>query len=121
MIDFFIFFYSLQYCSSNPLIRLPPLRLPEKVFRLEMQASEDECESDATTEKGGLCPLTDDLWVISFMGRDRPGLIRDILNKPALQNVNIVDMDQKVMQGICIMTVVADFASADITPGQLEE
>lgn len=86
-----------------------------------MQASEDECESDATTEKGGLCPLTDDLWVISFMGRDRPGLIRDILNKPALQNVNIVDMDQKVMQGICIMTVVADFASADITPGQLEE
>ncbi len=55
------------------------------------------------------------------MGRDRPGLIRDILNKPALQNVNIVDMDQKVMQGICVMTVVADFSAAEITTGQLEQ
>jgi phosphoserine phosphatase len=68
-----------------------------------------------------LCPLTDDLWVISFIGRDRPGLIRDILNRPALQNVNIVDMDQRVMQGICVMTVVADFASAETTPGKLEQ
>ncbi len=68
-----------------------------------------------------MCPLTDDLWVISFIGRDRPGLIRDILNRPALQNVNIVDMDQRVMQGICVMTVVADFASAETTPGKLEQ
>jgi phosphoserine phosphatase len=68
-----------------------------------------------------LCPLTDDLWVISFIGRDRPGLIRDILNRPALQSVNIVDMDQRVMQGICVMTVVADFASAETTPGKLEQ
>jgi len=55
------------------------------------------------------------------MGRDRPGLIRDILNKPARQNVNIVDMDQRVMQGICVMTVVADFASAETTPGKLKQ
>ena len=55
------------------------------------------------------------------MGRDRPGLICDILNKPALQNVNIVDMDQRVMQGICVMTVVADFASAETTPGNLKQ
>ncbi|MBK7385924.1 MAG: phosphoserine phosphatase SerB [Methanothrix sp.] len=55
------------------------------------------------------------------MGRDRPGLIRDILNRPALQSVNIVDMDQRVMQGICVMTVVADFASAETTPGKLEQ
>ncbi|MFZ1316185.1 MAG: phosphoserine phosphatase SerB [Methanothrix sp.] len=68
-----------------------------------------------------MCPLTDDLWVISFIGRDRPGLIRDILNRPALQSVNIVDMDQRVMQGICVMTVVADFASAETTPGKLEQ
>lgn len=68
-----------------------------------------------------MCPLTDDLWVISFIGRDRPGLIRDILNRPALQNVNIVDMDQRVMQGICVMTVVADFASAETTPGNLKQ
>ncbi|MBN1236305.1 MAG: phosphoserine phosphatase SerB [Methanotrichaceae archaeon] len=53
------------------------------------------------------------------MGRDRPGLIRDILEEPAQQNVNIVDMDQRVMQGIFVMSVVADFANASITASEL--
>jgi phosphoserine phosphatase len=65
-------------------------------------------------------PLTDDLWVISFIGRDRPGLICDILEEPANKNVNIVDMDQRVMQGIFVMSVVADFSSALIAPKELE-
>jgi phosphoserine phosphatase len=38
-----------------------------------------------------------------------------------MQNVNIVDMDQKVMQGISVMTVVADFESAKVTPQKLEK
>jgi phosphoserine phosphatase len=38
-----------------------------------------------------------------------------------MQNVNIVDMDQKVMQGISVMTVVADFQSAKVTPQKLEK
>jgi len=63
---------------------------------------------------------TEDLWVISFIGRDRTGLIRDILQEPALQKVNIVDMDQRVMQGIFIMSVVADFGAAKVTPQELE-
>jgi len=63
---------------------------------------------------------TEDLWVISFIGRDRPGLIRDILQEPALQKVNIVDMDQRVMQGIFIMSVVADFGAAKVRPQELE-
>jgi len=64
--------------------------------------------------------VAEDLWVISFIGRDRPGLIRDILQEPAGQNVNIVDMDQRVMQGIFVMSVVADFSSALVTAQQLE-
>lgn len=64
--------------------------------------------------------LTEELWVISFIGRDRPGLIRDLLDEPALQKVNIVDMDQRVMQGIFVMSVVADFSSANITAQELE-
>ncbi|NMB86097.1 MAG: phosphoserine phosphatase SerB [Methanothrix sp.] len=54
------------------------------------------------------------------MGRDRPGLIRDLLEEPALQKVNIVDMDQRVMQGIFVMSVVADFSSANVTAQELE-
>jgi phosphoserine phosphatase len=71
--------------------------------------------------KGGIYPLNDDLWVISFTGRDRPGLIRDILKEPARQNVNIVDMDQRVMQGIFVMSVVADFGSSRVTANVLED
>ena len=61
-----------------------------------------------------------DLWVISFIGKDRPGLIRDILEEPADKGVNIVDMDQRVMQGIFVMSLVADFSSARISPQDLE-
>src|SRR5512137_2146829 len=75
---------------------------------------------DATKGNGGMSSLNDDLWVISFLGRDRPGLIRDILEEPARQNVNIVDMDQRVMQGIFVMSVVADFANSSLTAGELE-
>jgi len=64
--------------------------------------------------------LKEDLWVMSFMGRDRPGLISDILKEPARKNVNIVDMDQRVMQGVFVMSVVADFASASITEKEMQ-
>jgi phosphoserine phosphatase len=72
-------------------------------------------------ERVGNGTPTDDLWVISFTGRDRPGLIRDILKEPAQQNVNIVDMDQRVMQGIFVMSVVADFGSSRVTANVLED
>jgi phosphoserine phosphatase len=65
-------------------------------------------------------PMTRSLWVISFIGKDRPGLIRDLLHEPASKGVNIVDMDQKVMQGIFFMSIVADFSYAAMTPLQLE-
>ena len=61
-----------------------------------------------------------DLWLISIIGKDRPGLIRDILWGPATKGINIVDMDQKVMQGIFVMSVIADFSGASITPGELK-
>ena len=64
--------------------------------------------------------LKEDLWVMSFMGRDKPGLIGDILKEPARQSVNIVDMDQRVMQGVFVMSVVADFAYASITAKEMQ-
>lgn len=60
------------------------------------------------------------MWIISIIGKDRPGLIRDILGEPASMGINIVDMDQKVMQGIFVMSVIADFSCAKITPDQLK-
>jgi phosphoserine phosphatase len=65
--------------------------------------------------------LTENLWVISFIGKDRPGLIRDLLHEPACMGINIVDLDQRVMQGIFFMSIVADFGCAKITPSELED
>jgi phosphoserine phosphatase len=72
------------------------------------------------TTEGEASALGSNLWVISFIGRDRPGLIRDILSEPAARNVNIVDLDQRVMQGIFVMSVVADFGLASVTASKLE-
>jgi len=58
--------------------------------------------------------------VISVIGRDRPGLIRDILSEPARERVNVIDLDQRVMHGLFIMSLVADFGQASITPANLE-
>ncbi len=94
--------------------------LAEKVFRLEVSVAEaiamQSQKRGPDLCNGDLC----DLWVISFIGRDRPGLIRDILQEPASWGVNIVDMDQRVMRGIFVMSVVADFGCASITPAGLE-
>lgn len=87
----------------------------EKVFSLGCSRFSDD--SRASNEGK---TMNSDLWVISFIGRDRPGLIRDILSEPAGRRVNIVDLDQRVMQGIFVMSVVADFASASTTPSELE-
>ena len=75
--------------------------------------------ADARAGKWGVLSLSEDLWVISFMGRDGPGMISNILEEPARCNVNIVDMDQRVMQGIFVMSVVADFSNSRIKAGEL--
>jgi phosphoserine phosphatase len=64
--------------------------------------------------------LNSNLWVISVLGRDRPGLIRDILSEPARRKVNIVDLDQRVQQGLFVMSLVADFEKAMVTPEALQ-
>jgi len=61
-----------------------------------------------------------DLWVISVLGKDRPGIIRDLLEAPAKMKVNIVDLDQRILQGHLVMSMVADFGKADATPKELE-
>lgn len=61
-----------------------------------------------------------DLWVISVLGKDRPGMMRDLLEAPAKMKVNIVDLDQRILQGHMVMSMVADFAKANATPADLE-
>lgn len=61
-----------------------------------------------------------DFWVISVLGKDMPGMIRDLLEAPAKMMVNIVDLDQRILQGLFVMSMVADFGKATGTPKDLE-
>lgn len=61
-----------------------------------------------------------DFWVVSVLGKDRPGIIRDLLEAPARMKVNIVDLDQRILQGLFVMSMVADFGKATGTPKELE-
>ncbi|MHC1631073.1 MAG: phosphoserine phosphatase SerB [Methanotrichaceae archaeon] len=75
-----------------------------------MQEKESETEPSCSSS----------LWVISVLGRDRPGMIRDLLEVIAKTKVNIVDLDQRVLQGLFVMSLVADFEKARATPQELE-
>jgi phosphoserine phosphatase len=99
------------YKTSLPRSFLPS----EKVFRMVWPPL-----PGANGRTGGVV-LSADLWVISFIGRDRPGLIRDLLEELARKDVNILDLDQRVLQGLFVMSLVADFSDAKITSGELEE
>jgi len=91
----------------------------EKVFRhgCSLPPSGNQMqEIDSKTEP----PCTSDLWVISVLGRDTPGTICDILEVLAKANINIVDLDQRVLHGIFVMSLVADFRKAVVTPQELE-
>ena len=65
-------------------------------------------------------PCSSHLWVISVLGRDRPGIMRDLLKVPAAMKVNVVDLNQRVLRGLFVMSMVADFEKAEASPQELE-
>ena len=54
------------------------------------------------------------------MRKGQAGILRDILEVPEKTMVNIVDLDQRILQGIVVMSMVADFGKATAAPKELE-
>lgn len=46
--------------------------------------------------------------VLSVVGRDRPGILAFVSTKCASQNVNIVDVTQKVLQDLFTMIMIVE-------------
>ncbi|MBI2944766.1 MAG: ACT domain-containing protein [Candidatus Wallbacteria bacterium] len=57
--------------------------------------------------------------VISVMGADRPGILASITRVLADHSVNIVDITQKIIDGMFLSLIVADCASSDTTVANL--
>ncbi len=61
------------------------------------------------------------LLAISVFGMDKPGIIKGISEILAENNVNIVDIEQTVLQGLFAMFIVGDLTKCKISIKKLEE
>jgi ACT domain-containing protein len=60
--------------------------------------------------------------VVTVIGPDRIGIVADVASLLAKQNVNILDINQKVMGGdIFAMTMLTDISKATIDFGKLKK
>ena len=65
--------------------------------------------------------MTRDLVFITVIGKDQKGIIARISNAVFTHNINIEDLDQKIMGGFFVMTMLADMSDSGITIGELKK
>jgi ACT domain-containing protein len=59
--------------------------------------------------------------IITITGKDRVGIIAKIANAMASANINIVDVNQKIMEEYFVMTMAVDIAKATISIPQIHK
>jgi phosphoserine phosphatase len=64
-------------------------------------------------------PMNNPLIGITVYGMDRPGIIAGISEVLAMNNTNIVDIEQHVLQGLFFMFIVADTTNSNIAVDRL--
>lgn len=65
--------------------------------------------------------MTKDLVFITVIGKDQKGIIARISNAVFAHNINIEDLNQKIMGGYFVMTMLADTTDSPITIAQLKK
>ncbi|NJD78057.1 MAG: ACT domain-containing protein [Candidatus Methanoperedens sp.] len=65
--------------------------------------------------------MTKDLVFITVIGKDQKGIIARISNAVFKHNINIEDLDQKIMGGYFVMTMLADMSDSGIMIGDLKK
>ncbi|HWR26519.1 MAG TPA: ACT domain-containing protein [candidate division Zixibacteria bacterium] len=65
--------------------------------------------------------MTRDLVFITVIGKDQKGIIARISNAVFKHNINIEDLNQKIMGGYFVMTMLADMTDSGITIGELKK
>ena len=58
---------------------------------------------------------------ITVIGKDQKGIIARISNAVFKHNINIEDLNQKVMEGYFVMTMLVDISDSSITIAQLKK
>ncbi|VVB86050.1 Formyltetrahydrofolate deformylase [uncultured archaeon] len=65
--------------------------------------------------------MTKYLVFITVIGKDRKGIIARISNAIFKHNINIEDLDQKVMEGYFVMTMLVDMSDSPMTIAELKK
>ena len=65
--------------------------------------------------------MTRDLVFITVIGKDQKGIIARISSAVFEHNINIEDLNQKIMGGYFVMTMLADMSDSGITIGELKK
>lgn len=58
---------------------------------------------------------------ITVIGKDRKGIIARISNEVYMHNINIEDLNQKVMEGYFVMTMLVDMSDSQMTIPELKK
>lgn len=59
--------------------------------------------------------------IVTVTGEDRVGIIAKLANAMAKANINIVDVNQKIMEDTFVMTMAVDIGQATIGMGQIKK
>ncbi len=65
--------------------------------------------------------MPEDLVFITVIGKDQKGIIARISNAVFKHNINIEDLNQKVMDGYFVMTMLADMADSSASIGDIKK
>jgi ACT domain-containing protein len=65
--------------------------------------------------------MTRDLVFITVIGEDQKGIIARISNAVFRHNINIEDLNQKIMEGYFVMTMLVDMSDSAINVGGLRK
>jgi ACT domain-containing protein len=58
--------------------------------------------------------------IVTVAGEDRVGIIARLANTMAKANINIVDVNQKIMEDTFVMTMAVDIGQATLDMGQIK-
>ncbi|MCX9012396.1 MAG: ACT domain-containing protein [Candidatus Methanoperedens sp.] len=65
--------------------------------------------------------MTKYLVFITVIGKDQKGIIARISNAVYQHNINIEDLNQKVMEGYFVMTMAVDMSDSRLSIGELKK
>jgi ACT domain-containing protein len=66
-------------------------------------------------------PTASQICIVTVTGKDRVGIIARLATVMAKANVNIVDVNQKIMEEYFVMTMAVDIGRAALDIGQLRK